>query len=63
MTDIKKADYKKWAIVSTILGAIAFLAVFVRFVLGGPEDTWICYNGEWVKHGNPTMPTPTEACN
>jgi len=27
---------------------------FIRFVLGGDEDTWmIDENGTWIKHGNP----------
>ncbi len=35
---------------------------FVRFVVGGPEDDWICVNNEWVKHGNPSAPIPTTGC-
>lgn len=27
-----------------------------------PEDTWICQNGVWVKHGNPDFPQPTSKC-
>ncbi len=39
------------------------LAWFVlRFVVGGPEDTWICDKGEWVKHGNPRVSMPKEGC-
>lgn len=34
----------------------------VRFVIGGPEDDWICANGEWVRHGNPSAPKPTGGC-
>lgn len=36
--------------------------LFVRFVIGGPEDDWICVNNEWVKHGNPSAPKPTTFC-
>jgi len=36
--------------------------MFLRFVIGGSEDTWICQNGEWVKHGNPSAPKPNEIC-
>lgn len=32
----------------------------VRF-FSGDEDTWIKKDGEWVKHGNPTNPKPTES--
>ncbi|MDD5341595.1 MAG: GerMN domain-containing protein [Patescibacteria group bacterium] len=27
-----------------------------------PEDTWLCQNGQWIKHGNPDQPQPTTAC-
>ena len=27
-----------------------------------PEDTWICQDGAWVKHGNPSFPQPTGTC-
>ena len=36
--------------------------VGLRFILVGNEDTWICENGEWVKHGNPSAPKPVEDC-
>ena len=38
--------------------------VFLRFVIGGSEDTWICdkEKGEWVKHGVPSAPMPTKPC-
>lgn len=35
---------------------------FLRFVVGGSEDDWMCVNGEWVKHGVPSAPMPTEPC-
>jgi len=45
---------------------IAFILVVVclglRFILGGSEDTWICDNGQWVKHGNPSQAMPEESC-
>ncbi|NMB48817.1 DUF333 domain-containing protein [Candidatus Kuenenbacteria bacterium] len=34
----------------------------VLFVIRGSEDTWLCVNGEWVKHGNPDSPMPTTEC-
>jgi len=45
---------------ATLLAATA-IVVGVRF-LGGDEGTWICINGEWVKHGNPSSPKPTVPC-
>lgn len=38
------------------------ILLVARFVLGGKEDTWICRNGEWVKHGNPVEPMPIIPC-
>jgi spore germination protein GerM len=46
--------------VATLLVAAA-VVVGVRF-LGGDEDTWLCRNGQWVKHGNPSSPKPTAPC-
>ncbi len=47
-----------------IIIAIVIVAVlFIRFVIGGDEDTWICKNGEWVKHGNPSAAKPTTECS
>ncbi len=34
----------------------------VRFFLGGNEDDWICNNGRWVKHGNPSAQKPDNPC-
>lgn len=47
-----------------IFFVILILIVFfgVRFLLGGAEDTWICEDGEWVAHGNPSTPQPIEDC-
>ncbi len=47
-----------------IIVIIAVLALwfFIRFVVGGPEDTWICVDGRWIKHGVPSAPMPTEPC-
>jgi hypothetical protein len=46
--------------------AVIFIAIIIlfgiRFIFGGPEDDWICVNGEWVKHGMPSAPMPTEIC-
>lgn len=35
---------------------------FLRMVVGGGEDTWICDEGEWVKHGVPSAPRPEASC-
>jgi len=40
-------------VVVLIIGALRFLT---------PEDTWLCQNGQWVKHGNPFAAAPTTGC-
>ncbi|MCX6745719.1 MAG: GerMN domain-containing protein [Candidatus Parcubacteria bacterium] len=52
---------------SKILLTIVIIAVIVGGILLGlrlltPEDTWLCQNGEWVKHGVPNEPMPTTPC-
>jgi hypothetical protein len=47
-------------VVAALLAASA-IVVGVR-LLGGDEDTWICSDGQWVKHGNPSSPKPTVPC-
>lgn len=36
--------------------------IIIVVILRGPEDTWICQSGQWVKHGNPYSPMPTSGC-
>lgn len=45
-----------------IIIVIILIVFFLRFVIGGSEDDWICVDGEWVKHGVPSAPKPTESC-
>jgi hypothetical protein len=49
---------KKILITIGILIAIVIIIVILR----SPEDSWICSNGQWVKHGAPSAPMPTEPC-
>lgn len=55
-----KPNKKTFAILIFVICAIFGVIFVVRFVFGGPEDTWIKQNGEWVKHGNPSEPRPQE---
>lgn len=41
---------------------LASFLVLARLFVGGGEDTWICVDGEWVKHGVPSAPMPTGGC-
>ena len=49
--------------VKRILVAVVILllaVIAIRLISG--EDNWVCQNGEWVKHGNPSSPQPTGTC-
>lgn len=50
--------YKKIIITIIAIVSVVFLWALVR----GPKDTWICENGQWVKHGAPSAPMPSESC-
>lgn len=52
-------EVKKLVLVALIFFGIIFV---VRFVFGGSEDTWICENGQWIKHGSPAASKPTSGC-
>ena len=54
-----KIFYK--ALIVFILILISILAI--RIIIGGDANTWICENGEWIKHGNPEKPMPTISCS
>jgi uncharacterized protein len=54
---------KKYFIHATVILILVFgIILLLRFVIGGPEDNWICVNNQWVKHGNPSQPMPTSGC-
>ena len=38
------------------------LVAVVFIVLRGNEDSWICANGAWTRHGNPAASMPTSTC-
>lgn len=42
--------------------AIILVCGAVLFFLRMNEDTWLCTNGQWVKHGNPKAEMPTSGC-
>lgn len=47
-------------ILSLLLLGGAAAGAWLRFSSG--EDTWICVNDEWVRHGNPANPQPETGC-
>jgi hypothetical protein len=48
--------------ISMIVVVVFAVIAAARFVFGGPEDDWICSNGQWVMHGAPSAPKPTTPC-
>ncbi|MDD5547371.1 MAG: GerMN domain-containing protein [Candidatus Pacebacteria bacterium] len=57
-----KTKINKILIISMAALAVAVVALAIRFTLGGPEDSWICSDGQWVKHGNPSVSQPDTLC-
>ena len=55
---MKKAVLITGGILLILIGGIAIL----RLSFGGGEDTWICENDQWVKHGQPSAPAPESGC-
>jgi hypothetical protein len=45
-----------------LVGVIAIVAILSIRFLSGPEDAWLCQNGKWSKHGQPSAPEPTTGC-
>lgn len=51
---------KRILIIVVILAVVLLIFFFLRFLSG--EDNWICQNGQWVEHGNPSSSMPEKAC-
>lgn len=47
-----------------LLPVLLLLSIFVviRLRLATPEDSWICVDGQWVKHGKPDSVPPDFGC-
>jgi len=43
-----------------IVMGVLILALWLRASSG--EDTWICVDGQWTRHGNPSAPMPQVPC-
>lgn len=44
-----------------IIVSIIFL-LFGLVLLRGNEDSWLCQNNQWIKHGFPSYPKPESPC-
>ena len=49
---IRSVLVKKIAVIVVLTFLLLGTIFTLRFLVGGGEDTWICVNGQWVKHGN-----------
>lgn len=47
-----------------ILALLFVTAVIVGIRMTSSEDVWLCdkATGQWIRHGNPSSPVPTEQC-
>lgn len=52
----------KIKIIIILFFGMVVLFIFFRFVIGGPEDNWICRDNVWERHGNPQSPPPIRGC-
>ena len=52
---------KKLLIQLGVIAGILLIVAGIRF-FSGDEDTWLCENGQWVRHGVPEGGPPNEAC-
>jgi hypothetical protein len=61
---VKQAKQKKWPIIIAVILLGLMMLVFGVLALRilTPEDTWLCENGKWIKHGVPSAPMPTKSC-
>ncbi|MDD5103810.1 MAG: hypothetical protein PHX93_05435 [Candidatus Peribacteraceae bacterium] len=47
-------------VLALIVAGVMSAALWLRAASG--EDSWLCVNGEWIKHGNPSAAMPTVPC-
>jgi hypothetical protein len=45
-----------------VIFLVILILGFILLLLRGDEDTWLCVNGVWIKHGVPSAPQPTTEC-
>jgi len=54
---------KKFLIPLLLVVAIGLAGILTaRFLFGGEEDTWLCVDNQWIKHGNPSKQMPLTGC-
>jgi hypothetical protein len=54
---------KQLQVITVILIILAIIVVgAIAYLKFSSEDTWLCENGAWVKHGQPSEPMPIAGC-
>lgn len=56
------SKFAKAAIIFIAVFTVAMIFVASARFFSGNEDGWLCANGQWVKHGNPSSLKPTSGC-
>jgi uncharacterized membrane protein len=54
---------KNKTLLTFIFIIIGTIVIIFNLRLFSGEDDWICKNGQWIKHGNPSFPAPNLPCN
>ena len=57
---VKFTPSKNKYLIIIIILSIVFGVFTIRLFSG--EDNWVCQNGQWIKHGNPSFETPKSIC-
>lgn len=58
-----KVSFSDKKLIYTIFILIFFIALAIASIrLFSGEDDWICKDGQWVKHGNPSFEAPLVEC-
>lgn len=58
---VKKISRGKKIGIATLVVLLVFSVIVLMRGFSG-EDGWICRDGEWVRHGNPSTPKPETIC-
>lgn len=56
-----KFSDKKIIYLAIVLIIFSLMTIFTIRLFSG-EDDWICENGQWIKHGNPSFEAPKIKC-
>ena len=57
---IKFTSSKNKFLIIVVILSIVFGVFTIRLFSG--EDNWVCKNGQWIKHGNPSFNAPKSIC-